>query len=88
MRANSVRLASFVASVLAAGLPGLATGGELAPLWTRDFSGSIDWQLVTTSGQLIVNTAEGLYSIDPATGAPLPDGPKFQWPSVWSGRAG
>ena len=71
MRANSFRSANLMALLLACGLAGVAQAGELAPLWTRDFSRPIDWQQVTTSGQLIVSTADGLHSIDPARGSPI-----------------
>jgi len=77
MRANSVRLANLAASALAVALPVVANAGEIAPLWTRDFSRPIDWQLVTTSGQLIVSTADGLYSVDPAVGTPIWTEPAF-----------
>jgi outer membrane protein assembly factor BamB len=77
MRANSVRVANVLAAILVSALPGISTAGELAPLWTHDFAQPIEWQQVTTSGQLIVNTAGGLYSIDPADGTPIWTEPGF-----------
>ena len=77
MRTNAVRLANAVAAVVASGLPCLAGAGELAPEWTHDFGRPIAWQQVTTSGQLIVNTADGLHSIDPVLGTPIWTEPAF-----------
>lgn len=77
MRSSSVRIAIAAAALAASGLPLLAGAGELTPVWTRDFEKPIHWQQVTTSGQLIVNTADGLYSIDPAQGSPIWTEPAF-----------
>jgi outer membrane protein assembly factor BamB len=77
MRSHSVPASSFIAAVLASGLHCMASAGELTPLWTHDFRQAIVWQQVTTTGQLIVNTEDGLYSLDPAAGTPLWTEPAF-----------
>jgi outer membrane protein assembly factor BamB len=77
MHKRLVRRVNVVAAVLASGIPCLAGGGELAPLWTHDFGQPIAWQQVTTSGLLIVNTDAGLYSIDQDAGTPIWTEPSF-----------
>ena len=44
---------------------------DVPPVWKRDFAEPIAWQHVTALGQLLVATANGLYSIDPESGEPL-----------------
>jgi hypothetical protein len=38
------------------------------PLWTKDFKTNINWQKVTSLGQLVASTGKGLMGISPATG--------------------
>lgn len=72
MRGRFLRFACAVTVMLICSqFPISAQAGELAPVWARDFGQPIDWQQVTATGQLIVSTPAGLYSIDPADGSPL-----------------
>jgi len=41
---------------------------EVQPSWRLDFERPIGWQRATTLGDLIVNTAGGLYAVEPETG--------------------
>jgi outer membrane protein assembly factor BamB len=36
--------------------------------WTRDFAAPVEWQRVTSLGQLVVSTSAGLHAVEPATG--------------------
>ncbi len=58
--------------VLLAGLASLtlpaAHGADLPPAWSKDFAVPIRWQRVTSIGQLLVDTRDALYAVDPETG--------------------
>ena len=49
-------------------LASAAHAAEVPPSWRMDFQRPIGWQRVTTLGDLIVNTAGGLYAVEPETG--------------------
>jgi outer membrane protein assembly factor BamB len=68
-RLDSLRLA-ITAGVLIAGLTALsATAAEIAPAWVVDFDAPVRWQRVTSQGELIVSTSDGLHGVNPATGS-------------------
>jgi outer membrane protein assembly factor BamB len=41
---------------------------KIHPSWSRSFESQVRWQRVTPLGDLLVNTAESLYGVDPLTG--------------------
>ena len=61
------RVLVAVACLLGVALP-VARAADLAPAWSRDFAVPIRWQRVTSIGQLLVDTRDGLYAVDPETG--------------------
>ncbi len=65
-RPRTVLLGLLQIAVLLA-LP-LNRAGAVDPAWSVDFDAPIVWQQVTTLGDLIVGTTDGLYSIDAESG--------------------
>ncbi len=49
----------------------LTTIHAAQPLWTKDYKTNINWQRVTSLGQLVASTGKGLMGISPATGEML-----------------
>jgi outer membrane protein assembly factor BamB len=58
----------LLACLLALAVPA-ARGANLQPAWSKDFAVPIRWQRVTSIGQLLVDTRDGLYAVDPEAGA-------------------
>ena len=66
----SLRAAAFDLHVAALALlvAGPALSAPKPAAWTRDFAAPVEWQRVTSLGQLVVSTSAGLHAVDPATG--------------------
>jgi len=56
------------ATALSLLLAGPAMSAPKPAAWTRDFAAPVEWQRVTSLGQLVVSTSAGLHAVDPATG--------------------
>jgi outer membrane protein assembly factor BamB len=63
-RSGIIALVTCVVGLTAPG----ARGADISPAWTKDFVVPIRWQRVTAIGYLLVDTRDGLYAVDPATG--------------------
>jgi outer membrane protein assembly factor BamB len=71
MRASDARRSTVPAAILVALISAVPFCAPRAaePAWTRDFAVPIAWQRVTAYGHLLVETRDGLFAVEPTTGA-------------------
>ena len=67
----SIPRTKALAAMLAAFMALPAAAVEVRPAWALDFQAPVQWQRVTSLGDLIVSTPGGLYGVDPSKGAVL-----------------
>ena len=70
-RFHSLSQMMIASTLLAAFLALPVSAAEVTPAWALDFQAPVKWQRVTSLGDLIVSTPNGLYGVDPANGAVL-----------------
>lgn len=67
-RFRSLRLISVTSLIVTAFISSAACSDEIAPSWVSEFHAPVQWQRVTTVGDLVVSTSAALHGVNPVTG--------------------